>query len=83
MPLYKTEPSHLREAIRSVLGQTFGDFEFLLLDDCPQDDRAAIPHFGAFAYRSPRGHARRLAFTPARRLKELTTGLCHAQREVK
>ncbi len=42
MPLYKTDAVHLREAIQSVLDQTFTDFELLLLDDCPQDDRSAI-----------------------------------------
>ena len=32
-PIYKTNERILREAIESVLNQTFGDFEFLLLDD--------------------------------------------------
>ena len=41
-PLYKTDERFLREAIESVLGQTFGDFELLLLDDCPEDDREAV-----------------------------------------
>ena len=39
-PIYKTDERFLREAIESVLGQTFRDFEFLLLDDCPEDDHA-------------------------------------------
>ena len=41
-PIYKTEESFLREAIESVLNQTFTDFEFLLLDDCPEDDRESV-----------------------------------------
>ncbi len=42
MPLYKTNATHLREAVGSVLAQTYTDFELLLLDDCPNDDRAAV-----------------------------------------
>lgn len=42
MPIYKTNEVHLREAITSILTQTFTDFEFLLLDDCPDDDREKI-----------------------------------------
>ena len=42
MPIYKTNENHLREAIESILNQTFTDFEFLILDDCPDDDREAI-----------------------------------------
>ncbi len=42
IPLYKTQESHLREAIESILNQTYTDFELLLLDDCPEDDRAAV-----------------------------------------
>lgn len=41
-PIYKTDERFLREAIESVLGQTFRDFEFLLLDDCPADDREKV-----------------------------------------
>ena len=41
-PIYKTNERFLREAIESVLGQTFADFEFLLLDDCPEDSREAV-----------------------------------------
>ena len=41
-PIYKTSERFLREAIESVLNQTFADFEFLLLDDCPEDDREAV-----------------------------------------
>ena len=33
MPTYNTQGSHLREAIQSILNQTFTDFEFLILDD--------------------------------------------------
>ena len=35
MPVYKTPEPYLRQAIESILGQTFDDFEFLILDDCP------------------------------------------------
>ena len=34
MPVYNTKPEHLREAIDSILAQTFEDFEFLILNDC-------------------------------------------------
>lgn len=34
MPTYNTDPQHLREAIESILSQTYTDFEFLILDDC-------------------------------------------------
>ena len=42
MPVYKTKEEYLRQAIESVLAQTFTDFEFLILDDCPEDDREKI-----------------------------------------
>lgn len=42
MPVYKTPEKFLREAIESILAQTFTDFEFLILDDCPTDDREQI-----------------------------------------
>nr|WP_086306619.1 glycosyltransferase [Campylobacter sp. P0111] len=42
MPIYRTNKEHLQEAIESILSQTFKDFEFLILDDCPDDDRQDI-----------------------------------------
>ena len=36
-PLYNTDPAMLREAIDSILGQTFTDFEFILLNDSPEN----------------------------------------------
>ncbi len=42
MPVYKTPEPYLREAIESMLNQTFTDFEFLILDDCPTDNRKEI-----------------------------------------
>jgi glycosyltransferase involved in cell wall biosynthesis len=41
MPVYNAE-LHLREAINSILGQTFQDFEFLIIDDGSTDNSAAI-----------------------------------------
>lgn len=38
-PLYNTEPVQLEEMIESVLSQTFTDFEFLLLNDSPDNRR--------------------------------------------
>ncbi len=36
-PIYNTNPQHLRECIDSILNQTFTDFEFLILNDSPQN----------------------------------------------
>ena len=37
MPVYNTRPEYLREAMDSILSQTFTDFEFLILNDCSTD----------------------------------------------
>ena len=37
MPVYNTRPDHLREAMDSILSQTFTDFEFLILNDASTD----------------------------------------------
>ena len=42
MPVYKTNEQYLREAIESILNQTYTDFEFLIIDDCPNDTRENI-----------------------------------------
>ncbi|HJV64636.1 MAG TPA: glycosyltransferase [Geomonas sp.] len=49
MPVYNGE-QHLREAIDSILGQSFTDFEFLIIDDGSKDASAEI----AASYRDPR-----------------------------
>ena len=36
-PIYNTNPVHLREMIESILNQTFTDFEFLILNDSPNN----------------------------------------------
>lgn len=36
-PIYNTNPANLREMIESILGQTFTDFEFLILNDSPDN----------------------------------------------
>jgi len=41
MPVYNGE-RYLTEAIESILGQTFTDFEFIIVDDGSQDSSAAI-----------------------------------------
>lgn len=37
MPVYNTKEEYLREAIDSILNQTFSDFELLILNDCSTD----------------------------------------------
>ena len=41
MPVYNVAP-YLREAIDSILNQTFEDFELIILDDCSPDNSAEI-----------------------------------------
>ncbi|MBO5039341.1 MAG: glycosyltransferase [Alphaproteobacteria bacterium] len=37
MPIYKTRPEHLKAALESILSQTFKDFEFVILNDSPEE----------------------------------------------
>jgi len=37
MPLYNTPSDHLKEAINSILSQTFSDFEYLIINDSPDN----------------------------------------------
>lgn len=41
LPVYAGR-AHVEQAVASVLEQTFGDFELLVLDDCSPDESAAI-----------------------------------------
>lgn len=38
MPVYNTNSEHLKDSIESILGQTYKDFEFLILNDCSTDE---------------------------------------------
>lgn len=38
MPVYQTPEIYLREAIESILGQTYSDFELLIVNDSPEDE---------------------------------------------
>ena len=46
-PLYNTNPHFLREMIKSMLNQTFSDFEFIILNDSP-DNRELADVVGEF-----------------------------------
>jgi glycosyltransferase involved in cell wall biosynthesis len=37
MPLYNTAPNHLKDAVESILNQSYKDFEFLILNDSPEN----------------------------------------------
>lgn len=50
-PVYNGEP-HLRECIESVLAQTYGNWDFLIFDNCSSDNTAAIA--GEYAARDSR-----------------------------
>ena len=74
-PIYRPDEKLLRATIESVLGQTFSDFEFLLLDDCPNDSREAVVR----SYDDPRivylRNERNLGITLSRnRLLDLAKG---------
>ena len=73
--VYRTRPEILRETIRSVLDQSLGDFELILLDDCPEDSReAVVREFDDPRIRYER-NARNLGITPTRnRLLDLARG---------
>ena len=51
MPVYNTNETHLREAIESILSQTFRNFEFLILNDA-----STLTHVEAVvaSYQDPR-----------------------------
>ena len=38
MPVYNTPIPFLKEAVESILNQTFGDFEFIIIDDGSTND---------------------------------------------
>lgn len=76
VPLYNTQEEHLREAIESILNQSFPDFELLLLNDSPDNTRLGEI---VAEYRDPRirymVNERNMGITPSRnKLLELARG---------
>lgn len=51
MPTYHTKPEHLKKAVESILTQSYTDFEFLILNDSPEN--ADIRHITK-SYDDPR-----------------------------
>ena len=39
MPIYNSREDYLREAIESILNQTYSDFEFLIINDSPENTK--------------------------------------------
>ena len=76
MPVYKTPEPFLREAVESILNQTAENFEFLILDDCPEDRaaEAVIASYDAARIKYFRNE-RNLGIAGSRnRLMEMATG---------
>ena len=76
MPIYRTNHSHLKEAIESVLNQTYQDFEFLILNDSPDDKN--LEEF-VLSYKDKRikyfKNEKNMGITPSRnKLISLATG---------
>ena len=42
MPVYNTNEKYFREAIESILNQTFSDLELIIVDDCSTDNSRNI-----------------------------------------
>lgn len=42
MPVYNTEEKFLKEAIESILNQTFKDFEFIIINDCSTNNTQEV-----------------------------------------
>ena len=42
MPVYNTKEEYLREAVESILNQTFSDFELIIVDDGSTDDTESL-----------------------------------------
>lgn len=75
VPIYRTDPAFLREAVASVLAQTFADFELILLDDCPDDPRESVVREFADGRIVYARNERNLGITPSRnRLMEMAKG---------
>lgn len=76
LPVYNNE-RHLKAAVDSILGQTFGDFEFIIIDDGSTDTSLEI--LEAYAKQDPR--IRLFSRPNAGFCRTLNEGLSHAMGE--
>lgn len=67
MPIWNTQVEHLREAMESILNQTFKDFEFLILNDSPDNTKldAIVASYQDERIRYAR-NAHNMGITPSR-----------------
>jgi len=79
MSVYKEESRYVRESIESILNQTYGDFEFVVVGDTPESDRDRV--FGIIEDYAARD--RRIVFVPNEKniglTKSLNVGLSHCR----
>ena len=77
MSVYKEDTRYLREAIESILNQTYTDFEFVIVGDTPLSDRERV--FGVIREYALKD--RRIKFFPNENniglTKSLNVGLSH------
>ena len=79
MPIWNTREDHLREAMESILNQTFSDFEYLILNDSP--DNTKLDKIVA-SYNAPRiryaRNEKNVGITPSRnKLLQMAGIYCH------
>lgn len=77
MPIYNTQEGHLREAIESILNQSYKDFELLILNDSPDNTKLDMIVEG---YKDPRiryhKNERNIGISPSRnKLMEMAQGV--------
>ena len=68
-PIYNTNPAHLREMIESILSQTFTDFEFLILNDSPNNkeiEKIVLQYAGADKRIKYSKNTKNMGITPSR-----------------
>ena len=67
MPIWNTRAEHLREAMESILNQTFTDFEYLILNDSPDNTKLdeIVASYGDLRIRYERNE-QNMGITPSR-----------------
>ncbi len=75
MPVYNVKEEYLRESIKSILNQTFTDFEFIILDDCSTTEiESIVSSFNDTRIKFYRNETNLGIANSRNRLMELATG---------